>query len=277
MRRENSTPSRIADLVPLIEMGNRIGYVYGSEDVSMLFYSLIRRERPRNVVEFGTGLGVTAMWMAQALKESGGGCVSTFDDGSHWADAAKFRDAIRPILQVDPFGPLAEPTLDYATYMDRLPALLGLEAHVRFRLMHLDPKAEEAATPAELPFLAEPVDFAFLDVSRTPGDILDCLCLLLPHIATSASIFIDSASTSLTSFLFLERLVEQLNRSKVPRRFLAVRSEERRRALLDIVAQKRFTLMHLVERVQREQNSTAWLRIEPIDYVPHPQALMKWV
>jgi hypothetical protein len=34
----------------------------------------------------------------------------------------------------------------------------------------------------------------------------------------------------------------------------------------------RYTLMHMVERKARVQNSTAWLKIEPVDLRPYPAA-----
>ncbi len=62
----------------------------------------------------------------------------------------------------------------------------------------------------------------------------------------------------------------------MPRRFLLGQSESTRRRIRDLVAERRFRLMHLIERKSRPQNSTAWLKIEPNDYLPHPQTLMKW-
>ena len=101
---------------------------------------------------------------------------------------------------------------------------------------------------------------------------------LVERLRTSQKEYFRTRSdSSLQESKRLEKLVDQLNHSKVPRRFLLSASEERRRQLGELVAQRRFTLMHLIERVQRAQNSTAWLRIEPNDYVPHPQTLMKWV
>ena len=38
----------------------------------------------------------------------------------------------------------------------------------------------------------------FHDITRSPDDVLDLFYLFLPHLAESASIFIDSVSTSLT-------------------------------------------------------------------------------
>ena len=103
MQEEFSPPCDIAALVPLLELRNRIGRVYGSEDIAMLLYSLVRRERPANILELGTGLGVSAFWMAQAAKENGHGHVWTLDDGSHWTEAAKFQAAVEPLTQVEPF------------------------------------------------------------------------------------------------------------------------------------------------------------------------------
>ena len=267
----------VGALTALIEMANRVGYVYGSEDISMLFYSLIRRERPKNIVEFGSGLGVTALWMAQAVKENGSGRVWTIDDGSDWQDLTKFRKAISPLVEISPFDCLDPAGLDYASYMDNIIEVLGLGGQLTFLNEQVDMKKEDFVEEKKYPFMDEPIDFVFLDINRTPNEIINSLYFLLPYTAEAASVFMDSASTSLASYLFLERLVDQLNRSKIPRRFLKGKSDERRRLLIDIVSQRQFTLIHLIDRVKREQNSTAWLKIEPNDFVPHPQAMMKWV
>ncbi len=91
---DKDTPKNIDALVPLLVLANRLGFVYGSDDISMFFYTLIRRERPLNIVELGTGLGVSTFWMAQALKELGDGQIWTVDDGSHWQDEGKLQRAI---------------------------------------------------------------------------------------------------------------------------------------------------------------------------------------
>ena len=277
MREERSKAIDVPAMVPLLELANRIGHVYGSEEVALLFYSLVRRERPLNIVELGTGLGATAFWMGQAVKENGEGQVWTLDDGSHWQSREQFQVAIGPLLEVPPFDAFDPEDLTYPAFVQGSIALLGLGRQVRFLQQPIDVTKEADFTPERFGFLQQPIDFLFLDIARKPDDILDSLTLFLPHMAECASIMIDSASTSLTSYLFLEKLVDQLNHSKVPRRFLATASAERRETLTALVAQRRFTLMHLIEKVQRAQNSTAWLRIEPNDYVPHPQTLMKWV
>ncbi|MFQ5467158.1 MAG: hypothetical protein ACE5DS_03375, partial [Kiloniellaceae bacterium] len=101
---------------------------------------------------------------------------------------------------------------------------------------HLDMTDEAAFTAERYPFLKQLVDFVFHDITRAPDDVLDLLFLMLPYVSETASIFIDSVSTSLTGYLFLEKLIGQLNSGKVPRRFLLGKSEDNRRTLIDLVA-----------------------------------------
>ncbi|MGH8464550.1 MAG: hypothetical protein ACRER5_10420, partial [Pseudomonas sp.] len=72
-------------LEKLSSLRESMGWVYGSEDLCVLLYSLVKRMRPRTVVELGTGFGVTAAWMAGALRENGGGVIHTYDNGSHFS------------------------------------------------------------------------------------------------------------------------------------------------------------------------------------------------
>lgn len=272
---KDDTPKDIAGLMPLLTLANKLGFVYGSDDISMLLYTLIRRERPRNIVELGTGLGVSTFWMAQALKEVGAGQIWTLDDGSHWAPEGKLQKALFYIQDQAPFDCLATETLDYPGYIRATSELLGLSEQLKFSNCRIDLADEEVLTKCDYPFQGQPIDLIFADINRAPATILNVFFHFLPLLAESASIFIDSASTSQTGFLFLEQLVAQLNQSKVPRRFLATQNQQRQRALMSQVAIRRFTLMHLVERKPRDQNSTAWIRVEPIDYVPHPATHMK--
>jgi hypothetical protein len=271
----DQTPKDTTALLALIEISNRLGFIYGSEDISMLLYTMVRREQPLNVVELGTGLGVSALWMAQALKENGQGRITTFDDGSHWQDAQEVRRATRLLAKAAPFADLDAENIDYPGFIDRLTERMGLQDHLTFIPEHIDLAKEADIAARRYEFMERPVDLVFADIQRGPDDMLDVFSFFLPRTAESASIFIDSASTSLTGFLFLEKLVGQLNNGKVPRHFMANKSPQERRRVLDLIALRRFTLVHLVEKKPRDQNSTAWIKIEPVDYVPHPMTLMK--
>ncbi|CAE6698840.1 hypothetical protein CFBP6600_03740 [Xanthomonas arboricola pv. corylina] len=59
----------------LLRIREEIGWLYGSEDLCVLLYSLVKREKPAVVVELGTGLGVSTAWMAAAMKETGKGTL----------------------------------------------------------------------------------------------------------------------------------------------------------------------------------------------------------
>ncbi|MNT61209.1 hypothetical protein D3C72_1988360 [compost metagenome] len=50
-------------LEKLSSLRESMGWAYGSEDLCVLLYSLVKRTRPRIVVELGTGFGVTAAWL----------------------------------------------------------------------------------------------------------------------------------------------------------------------------------------------------------------------
>ena len=170
---ELSPKADIGALTALLELRNRIGFVYGSEEIAVLLYAMIRRERPAAVLELGTGLGVTALWIAQALKENGGGRIWTLDDGSHWTDAAKFQAAMNALGEAPPFDALDKPALDYPTFVDCMIQLLDLGRQVTFLKDHLDLTDEAGFTAERWPFLARPIDMVFLDIDRKPDDILD--------------------------------------------------------------------------------------------------------
>lgn len=52
-----------------------------SPEAGLLLHSLVRNIRPRTVIETGTFIGMSTIWIAAALQENGdGGTVHTFDD-----------------------------------------------------------------------------------------------------------------------------------------------------------------------------------------------------
>jgi predicted O-methyltransferase YrrM len=254
MTSESIPPESAAEAFgQLRAFSERIGPVYGTEDWAVFLYALVKMQAPLNVLELGTGLGVTALWVAQALKEIGAGKIWTIDNGQDWLE----------ILGHSPeLFTAGQRALDFAGYMADLIGQFGLENQLEFIGRAMPP----------YPAMEQKLDLLFSDFRHGPNDILAILGHFLPQMAASSSVFIDSASTSFPSYALLELLVPQLNAGKVPLMLLSVTPAEQQEALREQVRSSRYTLMHMVERKARVQNSTAWLKIEPVDLRPYPAA-----
>lgn len=280
----------------LAEWTEIFGEAYGTEDQALLFYSLTKMQSPLNVLELGTGFGVTAYWMAQAMKENGGGHVWSVDNGEHWASIALMVEKgvptqLAPLIErvrAHPrFGEIVFPksvtthVADYWKVLDEGARVMGLQSQVTFlKGSFLTGDSIEVSAKA-YPFLEtalkEPIDILFADVEHSIQSVLVSLSQFLPFMSDSASIFIDSASTWLPSYLTLEQTIQQLNNGKLPAIFLSGASTEKKARLLEIVATRRFTLIPLVERKSRSQNGLAWIKIDPINVVPYPFTAMRGV
>ena len=236
-----------------------------------MLYSLIRREKPQNIVELGTGLGVCTVWMARGAKENGFGHVFTVDDARDETLALNYLNQVSDRLPVELRLGMAA---SYADYLSTLSQTCGLSNYITYCQATLAVGTNDLLAPGIYPFQEGGIDLLLADFAHGPEAIMDILAYFLPLMSECASIFIDSASTHLPSFLVLERVIQQLNQSKMPQRFLAVTSRQRRWDLFEIVTQRTFRLMHLIERRDRPQNSTAWIRIEPTDWIPHPLSML---
>jgi hypothetical protein len=253
-------------------------------------------QSPLNVLEIGTGFGVTAYWMAQAMKENGDGHIWSVDNGEHWASIALLLEKGVP-AQLAPlidrvrahrwFGEIVFPNrvgkqiADYWKVLDESARVMGLDPHVTFlkgSFLTGDSIEVSAKTyPFLEPALQEPIDILFADVEHSIQSVLVNISQFLPLMSDSASIFIDSASTWLPSYLTLEQTIQQLNNGKLPAIFLSGANAEKKARLLEIVATRRFTLIPLVEKKNRSQNGLAWIRIEPINVVPYPLTAMRGI
>ena len=245
----------------LCALRDSIGWVYGSEDLCVLLYSLVKRARPRTVVELGTGFGVTAAWMGIALRESGLGRIYTYDNGSHFCSAPgqRFVETLH--------GSLAEsirvPGQGYLDFLERVFSWAGVEDQVRTYVQDIC-----VLEIAKAPEFDEGIDVLFSDFSHSQQSIQALLGAFISRMSDSASIFIDSASTQRLSYLTLESIVDSLNQNKIPRALIHGRSEDDVIALVAKIQRSRFRLMHLVEARERAQNSTTWISIEPVDVIP---------
>ncbi len=250
----------------LFAITDRVGEAYGTEDFSLFLYSLVRMHRPSTVVELGTGYGVSAFWMAYALEQNGAGHLWTVDDFSSFEDDPTAIDSLQAHLR--DWGLPADRCTSPKGFFETVARALGVEK--RFTLIRGKIRLDTASVGRQ-PFARNHIDLLFSDFSHGPAEIVSLLGSFLPRMAPAASLFIDSASTSFTSYLLLEKLVAELNAGHVP----AIFGEERRALLEEFVRRSRVVLVHLTERKPRSQNGTAWLKIEPHDALPHPLTRMR--
>ena len=243
-------------LTQLLDYSRSVGPLYGTEDFAIFLYALIKMQRPERLLELGTGTGVCTFWAAQGMKENGVGTVLTVDDGSHWEHLKTWK-GLKPRL--------ARPDMSYHDFLTGMAKRFSVEDRIEFVSASMPP----------FPTFEVKVDILFSDFEHHPSAILKLFRHFLPLMSSASSIFIDSASTFLPSYLLLERLITQFNQGKVPRAMLQGLPEEKAAALMRHVQAHQFTLVHLTEAKQRDQNSTAWIKIEPIDVIPHPATRMR--
>lgn len=266
----DADPTR--DLTKVLRIREIFGHYYGTEDLCVFFYSVIKQERPRLVVELGTGLGVTTLWMGQAIRENGQGHVYTLDNSSHGESCLKIINS-HVATEAD-----ADSTISfdsYSSYIKSIIAECDLADFITPIAATFTPDSLRLMESGLAIFDNKQIDLLFADFRDHPKTIMGILVYFLPLMSDYSSIFIDGASTNSVSFLMLERVVAQLNQGKVPDDFLRAEPDDRRKALIELVTRRQFRLMHLVEKKPRRQNSTAWLRIEPVDWRPYPEAFMR--
>ena len=227
------------------EDGLTVGEYYGTEYFSYLLYSLVRMERPKTVVELGTGLGATSCMIGQALKENKKGNLWTIDNGEDWKVLSQALGYTNPSHQ---------------DFFHKLLKELNLEKIVKFKNVTLT--NESFFNPGK------PIDMIFCDAHDNSAQ--GCITLLkyyLPLMSDYSSIFIDRSSTINHAHLMLEQLISYLQQGKIP---ACLRSKN-----LKSIAHLKFTLVHLAEtkeaKKNRQQNSTAWIKIEPADVIIHNQ------
>ena len=216
---------------------------YGTENFCYFLYSLIKMEQPDNVVELGIGQGVSTCMMAQALKENGKGVLWGIDNGEDWK-------------------------LDgsYENFVNKLLKKLKLEKFVRFKNITLTDK--QFFDPQK------PIDILFADAGGTgPLNCINLLRYYLPKMNRYSSIFIDRSSTIHHAYLMLEQIIKHLQNRQIPFCLLPSGDDRGVKNLQQLVHTSKFTLIHLTEtekaKINKFQNSTAWIKIEPLDLFHH--------
>lgn len=224
-----------------------VAEAYGKENFCYFIYSLIKMQKPKTVLELGTGFGTTALMIAQALKENKKGKIITIDNGKDWI---KIKNLINT---------------NFLTHKDFFNYLIN-----KFKLNDfIQLKNTTLSLDKKFKFNKK-IDFLFDDAIN--NDSLGCINVLktyLPMMNYSSSIFIDRASTLFDSYLLLEKIIYQLNKGKIPTTISNNMTLKKQKLLYDFINKSKFTLVHLKEdidtKINKLQDSTAWIKIEPND------------
>ena len=251
------------------------GYDYGTDNFSLFLYSLVKMECPLNLLELGTGYGVSALWIALALEENGEGHLWSIDDGREFYDAKMNRTRMKNFLQeLTGLTAISDNDFTYHWYLERLAECLGLSRRVTFVSATLDERNFLDTVQSRTAALDKPLDLVFSDYASSARGLYLLLGGLLPYMGGRASIFLDSVSTEVETYLAVERLVDQLNGQSLPVTVAHRYSAEHCHLLRRMLVSNQLQLTHIVERKHREQNSRAWIRIEPVDLIPFSDDLI---
>jgi predicted O-methyltransferase YrrM len=234
---------------------DRIGSIYGTEDFSVYLYSVIKMMKPKTVVELGTGLGSTMLWSGLALDENKRGTIYTVDDGSEWDRLKTARDQIGDHYEEE-----------YSDFVKGLIKRYQLEDRVEFFNETIDVVD------------ANDIDILFSDFAHGVFDVTKLLVDYIPKMNDHAKIYIDSASTHYPSYIALNKIVDILNSGKMPRVFRDVigskhnlESQYSLEKLKQKIENTEFSIEHIIENKDRNQNSTCCITMSPIDIFPYPR------
>jgi predicted O-methyltransferase YrrM len=237
--------------------------LFGTENFCHFLYSLVRMDRPSVVVELGCGGAATALMVAQALLENGHGQLWTIDNGSDWTNELVRETCLNALGAAD--GKMA-----YAEFISTLLDRFGLSG--RMSLVEMTLNGADFFDPGQK------IDMLFSDA--TPSHAEGCLALLkyyLPRVNTYSSIFIDRAGTINHAWLLLRYVVDRLQTGKIPLHLTDGCTAMEQRALEQLVKTCEFQLINLTETMHlkknKMQNSRAWIKIQPHDYIPHNDVL----
>ena len=227
---------------------------YGTENFCFLLYSLIKMQRPKNVIELGCGHGCVSTIIGQALKENKKGKLWCVDNQQDWPQLKQ---------QLEKIG---EHHNSYGEYFNFLINKFKLHDYVVYKNMTIDFESNNIFK------INDPIDLLFADATSTgPVECAYILNFYLSKMSDYSDIFIDRASTINSSFMTLEYIVDALQKNKIPKFLLKNKTESEIDYLYNFVKKSKFTLIHIAESSENKtnhyQNSTAWIKIEPLDIV----------
>lgn len=251
----------MSDLTDIIKRNNlwfderTLSEIYGTEYFGLLLYSLVRMERPNNIIEIGSGFGCASTLLGQALKENKKGKLWSIDNQKDWPYIKKQLEKIK------------EKHDTYEDYFNYLLNKFELQNYVFYQNINFDFKNQNTFFN-----INDPVDILFSDASDSGRNgCIKILSFYLSKMSEYSSIFIDRASTLNNSFLTLEYIVNCFKKGQVPKILLEEKTEKEIDYLFKFIRKSKFTLIHLAESPEMKfvehQNSTAWLKIEPLDII----------
>lgn len=238
--------------------------LFGTLPFARFIHSLIRKQRPRTVVELGTGCGLCTFWIALALRENESGHLWTVDDYSLPTSLLDSRLVFASLAALR----FVEFNCEQQNRIAADPGALVAALHARLELeREISLLRETIDLASDLPAAAlqvnAPIDILFSDFRHDPDTVRVLLARALPRMAEDASVFIDSASTHPPTLDLMESLVADFNEQRLPEWFGPADAQ-----LRDFIQHHRFKLTHLLRDIPGHQSSTSWLKIERRDPTP---------
>jgi len=228
----------------------KLSELYGTENFNYFIYSLIKMDKPKTVVELGSGLGTTTLMMAQAIKENKIGTLHTIDDGSDWDILKKFLD---------------NENRDYKEFINELLNKYKVKDYVKYYNQNINENSF---------FECKNIDIIFFDCWEAGAK--GCVNLIknyLPKMSGYSHMFFDRSSTIHHAFLILEQVIQYLQKGKIPDIIKEGLTKKEITDLKEFVDSSKFTLIHLNDNKYGKknslQNSRSWIKIEPIDIFHH--------
>jgi len=235
-------------LIEIKKLTDEIGQIYGTEDFAIYLYSLVKMSKAKNIVELGTGLGSTALWIALALEENQNGTLHTIDDGSEWNHLKQAKSRFEFYFHEN-----------YSEYIYNLIDHFQFSKQIQFYNEKIDS------------FETEHIDILFSDFQHSPYAVIKCIADHLHKMSDNSYIFIDSASTYYSSYHTINSIIDCLNLGKIPKTLVEMIDSKNMHKFQTKVMSSKFELTHVIENKNRNQNSTAQIKILPIDIIPQPR------
>lgn len=243
-----------------------LGPIYGSENTSLLLYTIVKYNKPEVVLELGTGLGVSTLMIAQAIKENGRGIVITIDDDSHENEHFHNLDELVKGEELEFLK--FKSTLKETLSLQNMAESLELSEFIRIVKTNMDFEGQILNVTDDWQLPGQKIDLVFSDFSHGPEECQKILLGLLPFLNYESELLIDSASSNISSLYALEKLVEGLEKGKIPRAIQMIKNGELRKRIIESCQCRNFSMSHFFQKGRDEQNSTLRINLSLPDYLP---------